>query len=189
MGAEEIDEVERSGKPQQTVTLYSPASGYVMSRVVFPSQRIAPDTELYAISDLSRVGIMEDVFEADIAKIHVGQTAVVSQSYGGLSLPAKVTYIQPQLDPATRSLKVRLEAVNANLRLKPDLFVDVEFRIGVGGRMTVPADAVVNTGLRKTGFVDRGNRNLEPPQVHAGGPIGERGEIGGGLRAGARAAS
>src|SRR6266550_1780482 len=98
-----------------------------MSRSAFPSQRITPDTELYAISDLSRVWIMADVFEADIAKIHLGQSAMVSQSFSGLSLPARVTYIQPQVDPATRSLKVRLEAVNANLRLKPELFVDVEF--------------------------------------------------------------
>jgi multidrug efflux pump subunit AcrA (membrane-fusion protein) len=186
LGPKEIDEIERSGKAQQTVTLLSPASGYVMSRSAFPSQRITPDTELYAISDLSRVWIMADVFEADIAKIHLGQTAVVSQSYGGLSLPAKVTYIQPQVDPATRAVKVRLEVSNANLRLKPDMFVDVEFRIGVGGRMTVPADAVVNTGLRKTVFVDRGNGNLEPRQVQTGERVGDRVEIVTGLRAGER---
>src|SRR5260370_27860184 len=105
MGAEEIDEVERSGKPQQTVTLYSPASGYVMSRGAFPSQRITPDTELYAISDLSRMWIMADVFEADIAKIHVGQPAVVSQSYGGMSLPAEGAYIQPQVGTPAPAVK------------------------------------------------------------------------------------
>jgi len=182
LGAKQIDELERTRKPIRTITLYSPASGYVMSRNAFPSQRISPETELYVLSDLSRVWIMADVFESDIAKIHVGQTAVVSQPYGGLNLAAKVTYLQPQVDPATRSLKVRLEASNANMKLKPDMFVDVEFRIGVGGRMTVPADAVVDTGLRKTVFVDRGNGYLEPRQVQTGDRIGDRIEIVTGLK-------
>lgn len=186
LSAKQIDEIERSRKPTRTVTLYSPASGYVMSRNAFPSQRITPDTELYALSDLSRVWIMADVFEADIAKIHPGQSAMVSQPYGGLNLAAKVTYIQPQVDPATRSLKVRLEASNANLKLKPDMFVDIEFHIGVGGRMSVPSDAVVDTGLRKTVFVDRGNGYLEPRQVTTGDRIGDRVQILTGLKSGER---
>jgi RND family efflux transporter MFP subunit len=186
LGATQIDELERTRKPVRTVTLYSPASGYVMSRSAFPSERISPETELYVLSDLSRVWIMADVFEPDMAKIHVGQTAVISQTYGGLNLAAKVTYIQPQVDPVTRTLKVRLETSNVNLKLKPDMFVDVEFRIGVGGRMTVPGDAVVDTGLRKTVFVDRGNGNLEPRQVQTGDRIGDRIEILAGLKPGER---
>jgi len=180
----QIDEIERSRQTVRTVTIYSPASGFVMSRNAFPSQRITPETELYMLSDLSRVWIMADVFEADSAKIHVGQPALVTQPYGGVSVPAKVTYIQPQIDPATRTLKVRLEAANPNMHLKPDLFVNVEFGIGVGARMTVPADAVVNTGLRKTVFVDRGNGYLEPRAVVTGDRVGDRIEIVSGLKPG-----
>lgn len=186
LSAAQIDEIQRTRKPLRTVTLYSPAAGYVMSRNAFPSQRVTPETELYVLSDLSRVWIMADVFETDSAKIHIGQVAVVSQPYGGLSLPAKVTYIQPQIDPATRTLKVRLEASNGGLRLKPDMFVDVEFRMGTGARMTVPADAVVDTGLRKTVFVDRGNGNLEPRPVRTGDRVGDRIEILTGLKPGER---
>ncbi len=75
LGPAQIAELERTRKPVRTVTLYSPAAGYVMSRNAFPSQRVTPETELYAISDLSRVWIMADVFETDIPKIHLGQAA------------------------------------------------------------------------------------------------------------------
>ncbi len=182
----QIDEIERTRQTVRTITIYSPASGFVMSRNAFPSQRISPETELYILSDLSRVWIMADVFEADSAKIHLGQSATLTQPYGGVSVPAKVTYIQPQIDPATRTLKIRLEAANPNMRLKPDMFVNVEFGLGVGARMTVPADAVVNTGLRKTVFVDRGNGYLEPRPVETGDRIGDRIEVVRGLQPGER---
>ncbi|MBS1874148.1 MAG: efflux RND transporter periplasmic adaptor subunit [Acidobacteria bacterium] len=190
LSAAQISELERTRKPIRTVTLYSPAAGYVMSRNAFPSQRVTPETELYAISDLSRVWIMADVFESDIPKVRLGQAATITQAFaGGISIPAKVTYIQPQVDPATRTLKVRLEAANANTRLKPDMFVVVEFRLALDGRLTVPADAVVNTGLRKTVFVDRGNGYLEPRGVETGERIGERVQVNSGLRAGERVVS
>ena len=69
------------------------------------------------------------------------------------------------------------------------MFVVVEFRLALDGRLTVPADAVVNTGLRKTVFVDRGNGYLEPRGVETGERIGERVQVNSGLRAGERVVS
>ncbi len=186
LSAEQIDEIEHTRKPIRTITLYSPASGYVTSRNAFPSQRVGPDTELYAITDLSRIWIMADVFEADLSKIHEGQTATVSIPNGNRSFNAKVSYLQPQVDPATRTLKVRLEAANPGLKLKPEMFVDVSFRIGSADRVTVPAAAVVNTGLRKTVFVDHGNGDLEPRAVETGPQFGDTVQVLAGLRAGER---
>jgi RND family efflux transporter MFP subunit len=183
----QIDEIQRTRQPIRTVALVSPASGYVTSRNAFPSQRVGPDTELYAITDLSNVWILADVFETDAPRIHTGQTAVVSlPNENGKSFNAKVTYIQPEVDAATRTLKVRLEAPNPALRLKPEMFVDVSFPIGLAARLTVPADAVINTGLRRTVFVDRGNGNLEPRDVMTGERIGDRIQILSGLEAGER---
>jgi membrane fusion protein, copper/silver efflux system len=102
------------------------------------------------------------------------------------NIRAKVSYIQPQIDPATRTLKVRLEAPNPGLALKPDMFVQVKFQFPVMSRLAVPADAVINTGLRKTVFVDRGEGNLEPRQVETGQRFGDRIQIINGLRAGER---
>lgn len=185
----QVAEIERTRKPVQTITLYSPASGFVASRNAFPSQRVTPETELYAITDLSRIWILADVFEADLAKIQTGMSATVTPAGGGAPFAAKVAYIQPQVDPATRTLKIRLEAQNPKLALKPDQFATVEFRIALAGRVTVPADAVVNTGLRRTVFVDLGNGALEPRQVETGEQTGGRVQILSGLRAGERVAA
>ncbi len=183
----QIGQIERTRKPIRTITLYSPASGYITARNAFPSQRVSPDTELYAIADLSRVWIMADVFEIDLPKIRAGQSAIVSlPNTGGGTFPAKVSYIQPQIDPTSRTLKVRLEAPNPDLKLKPDMFVNVEFRIGLPQRVTVPADAVLNTGLRKSVFVDRGNGVLERRDVQTGDRMGDRIQVTSGLRAGER---
>jgi multidrug efflux pump subunit AcrA (membrane-fusion protein) len=187
LGPAQIEEIERTRQPIRTITISSPASGYVTSRNAFPSQRVGPETELYAIADLSRVWIMADVFEPDLPKIQLGQGAIVwVPAEGGRSFTAKVDYIQPQIDPATRTLKVRLEAANPQLQLKPEMFVNVDFSIGIPSRVTIPAEAVLNSGLRKTVFVDRGNGNLEPREVKTGERIGDQLQILGGLRAGER---
>ena len=95
-------------------------------------------------------------------------------------------YLQPQLDPQTRTLKVRLEAANPGTLLKPDMFVDVEFPLATSRQLTVPVDAVLDAGQRQTVFVDRGNGYLEPREVEIGDRLGDRIEILRGLKAGER---
>jgi RND family efflux transporter MFP subunit len=182
-----IQELERTRSAVRDVTVLSPATGYVTARGVFPGQKVSPETELYAIADLSRVWIMADVFETDLAKIRSGQSAwVTPASAPGRGFQARVDYIQPQVDPTSRTLKVRLEAENPDLRLKPDLFVNVEFRMSLAARVTVPANAVVNTGTRRLVYVDLGGGRLEPRRVETGDRAGDRIQILSGLRAGER---
>jgi RND family efflux transporter MFP subunit len=182
----QISEIERTGTPIKSITLFSPASGYVSARNAFPSQRVTPETELYAITDLSQVWVMADVFEADAPQIRLGQTATVMLPGTNSTLAAKVAYLQPQIDPATRTLKVRLDLANPGLRLKPDMFVDVLMQIGGGRRLTVPAEAVLDSGITKTVFLDRGDGYFEPRQVETGQRIGDRVEIVHGLGASER---
>jgi multidrug efflux pump subunit AcrA (membrane-fusion protein) len=94
--------------------------------------------------------------------------------------------VLPQVDPATRTLKVRLEADNPGTALKPEMFVDVQFAASLPPRVTVPVDAVIDSGLTRTVFVDRGNGFFEPRQVETGQHLGERVEILKGLKAGER---
>ena len=130
---------------------------------------------------------MADVFENEAPMIRLDQQATVSLANGrGKSFRAKVNYIQPQVDPMTRTLKVRLEAENPEMLLKPDMYADVEFRVEMPGRITVPSEAVLNSGERKTVFVDRGNGYLEPREVEIGERIGDRLEILKGLKPGER---
>ena len=180
---DQIDEIARTGKPVTNITVYSPASGYVTARNAFPKQRITPDTELYTITDLSRVWIMADVFEAEASLVRLNQPVNITSSYGPASvLKGRVDYIQPQVDPTTRTLKIRIDAENPRMTLRPDMFVEVNFSITLPQQVTVPADAVLDSGLKKTVFVDRGNGYLEPRDVETGERLGDRIEILRGLK-------
>ncbi|MGA2327296.1 MAG: efflux RND transporter periplasmic adaptor subunit [Bryobacteraceae bacterium] len=183
----QIEEIRRTGKPAPSVTLYSPAAGYVIVRNAFPNQKIAPDTDLYTLADLSRIWVLASVFESDVPLVRLGQAATVSLPYsGGKTYHSRVSYIQPQVDPATRTVSVRLELDNPALALKPDMFVDVELAVAQPARLTVPAEAVLDSGLAKTVFVDRGNGIFEPREVATGERIGDRIQILSGLKAGER---
>lgn len=183
----QIEDITRTGQPLTNITVHAPMTGYVMMRNAFPKQRVTPETDLYTIVDLSKVWIMADVFESEAPMIRTGMAAQIKPTAGtSRSFSGTVSYIQPQVDAATRTLKVRIEADNAGMELKPDMFVDVEFRVAMPARMTVAAEAVLDTGLRKTVFVDRGNGYLEPRQVETGERVGDRIEVLKGLAPGDR---
>jgi RND family efflux transporter MFP subunit len=184
---EQIEELHHTLKPSATVTLYSPASGYIIARNAYERQRVTPDTELYTVADLSRVWIMADVFEDDARSIALGEVARVVLTYsGGQSMPARVDYVQPSIDPATRTLKVRLGLDNPGLALKPEMFADVEFRVSTPPRLMVPSGAVLDSGLAKTVFVDHGDGYFEPRQVETGDEFNDKVEILSGLTPGER---
>ncbi|MBL8220673.1 MAG: efflux RND transporter periplasmic adaptor subunit [Bryobacterales bacterium] len=184
---QQIEEIARTQKPVRNITVYSPASGFVMTRNAFPNQQVKPDTELYTVVDLSKVWIMADVFETDLPLVRMGSHARLTlASMPGHSLHGRVTYIQPQVQAETRTIQVRLEADNPRLHLKPEMFVDVEFAVGGGVRMMVPVDAVLDTGTKQTVFLDRGNGFFEPRRVTIGQRHGGRVEILTGLQVGDR---
>jgi RND family efflux transporter MFP subunit len=190
LSEDQIQQVLATGEPIRSITLRAPTGGFVTERNAFANQKVTPDTDLYTITDLSRIWIMADVFESDITSIRVGDAAYVMFPNGGApSLAAKVTYIQPQVDPMTRTLKVRLDADNPGLRMKPDMFVNVEFGVVSANQIVVPAAAVLDTGDRQTVFVDLGNGYLEPRQVVVGDRFGDRVAITRGLSAGERVVS
>lgn len=187
LGKAQIEELERSGQPVKNITIYSPVTGVVTERSAFPNQKIGPEMPLATIADLSQVWINADVFEYEAPRVRVGQTALVSQAYGGSrQFRAKVSYILPQVDPATRSLKVRLEAPNPSLQLKPDMFVDVDFQLASAPVLSVPSTAVIDTGERQTVFVARADGHFEPRPVQIGQRFADRIEILGGLKQGER---
>ena len=184
---EQMQHLEQTGKPVSSVTIYSPADGFITARNAFPGQKIMPETELYALADLSRVWVMADVFESDASSIRSGmQATITSPSDPGIHLLARVVHILPTMDPATRTLKARLELANNNYKLKPEMNVDVVFQVAGVRRLSVPAEAVLDAGTAKTVFVDKGNGYLEPRKVETGQRTGDRVEILQGLKAGER---
>lgn len=182
-----LAQLEKTGQPQRTTTLYAPASGFVLTRNAFPNQMIKPDMELYTLADLSHVWIYAEVYESDAASIRLGQLAMVEPAYApGRRFRARVTNILPQVDPQTRTLKVRLEADNPDMALRPDLFMNVEFPVAHPSRLSVPEDAVIDTGTAQVVYIDLGEGKFEPRRVEAGERYDGRVEILAGLKPGER---
>jgi Cu(I)/Ag(I) efflux system membrane fusion protein len=181
----QIRELEERGSPTRTLTLYSPIKGYVLTRNAFPGQRITPETELYTLADLSTVWVLADVYEYELPMIQLGQKAVMDLSYlPGKKFFGKVSYIYPELDPMTRTLKVRLEFPNPDLQLKPGMYVNVEFSMDYGTQLSVPEEAVLDSGEKQLVFVAREGGYFEPRTVQLGAKVGNLYIVESGLKAG-----
>jgi membrane fusion protein, copper/silver efflux system len=184
---EQIDRIATTGEPMQYLTLYSPISGYVMERNAYPRQRITPEMPLYTIADLSTVWVIADVYEYEAFNVRLNQPATFTlANAAGKVYHGTVSYIMPQVDPNTRTLKVRIQLANPGNILKQDMYGDVELKTTVTHKLTVPQAAVMRSGLRQVVFVDRGKGYFEPREVKVGAQWGGRTEIVSGLKAGER---
>jgi Cu(I)/Ag(I) efflux system membrane fusion protein len=168
------------------IRVESPIQGIVLKRNVTPGLRFDRGFELYRIADLSRVWILADVYRQQLPLIRRGAAARITPAESSTVLPAAVSQSEPVFDEATLTLKVRLEAANPRLALKPGMFVDVEFPVDLPETLTVPADAIVDSGLRKTVFVDTGHGYFEPRLVETGPRVGDDVEVTNGLVPGER---
>jgi membrane fusion protein, copper/silver efflux system len=127
---------------------------------------------------------MSDIFEKDRQFVKPGATATIR--YQGREFQAHMSDALPQLDPQTRTLKTRFELDNPGGALLPDAFVDVELRLDTPAAITIPAEAMIDSGLRKTVYVEKGNGTFEPRLVQTGWRMGERVQITAGLEPGER---
>jgi Cu(I)/Ag(I) efflux system membrane fusion protein len=182
--ASQLEEIERTRMIPEAIDIRSPAAGFILSRNVSPGLRFDRGTELFRVADLSQVWILADVFENEASFFKPGMRVKMELPYQKKTLYARMSDVLPQFDPATRTLKVRLEADNPDYAMRPDMFVNVELSASGPPAIIVPVDAVLDSGLKKTVFVDRGNGFLEPRQVETGLSLGERVEITRGLMSG-----
>jgi len=181
----QIEELERSGHPSRTVTLYAHISGVVTRRGITQGERIDASTTLLDIADLSRVWVLASVYEYELPFVRVGQAAAVSLSYlPGRTYAGKVGLVYPVVDAATRSVQVRVELANPDLGLKPDMYAQVELRADLGERLSVPEDAVLATGERNVVFVAQGDGYFEPREIRIGLRLPDRVEVLDGLAEG-----
>ena len=165
----QIDRIGRTGETIKNLTLYSPISGFVMERNAFAKQRVGADTPLYTVADLSTVWVMADVFEYEASHVRLNQPATLTLDYlPGRVFRGRVSNILPQVDPNTRTLKVRIQFDNPDFTLKPDMYGEVQLQAGGARKLMVPQSAVLNSGDRQVVFVDRGNGYFEPRPVEIG---------------------
>ena len=177
MTEHQLDEIMRTRKGGDQVEIRAPAAGFVLTRNLTLGERFQRGTELYRIADLSKVWILVDTFEREAYSFKTGTSVRVTAPNLGKTFSARVARVPPRFNPATRTLQVRLEADNPRLYLRPDMFVDVELPIKLAPAVTIPTDAILDTGLKKTVFIDRGNGNFEPREVETGWRLGNRVEI------------
>jgi RND family efflux transporter MFP subunit len=182
----QMKEIEATRQVPASIKILSPADGIVLARNVSLDLKFDRGAELYRIADLRRVWILADVFENEAHYLHPGQTVTVTLPQQKRTFTATVSQARPQFDAATRTLKVRLEAENPDDILRPDMFVDVNLQVTSGPIIAVPADAILDSGVKQTVFVDRGEGLFEPRQVETGAHFGDTVEIKKGLDKGER---
>jgi len=186
----QIRELEEKGEAQRTLTLYAPNSGFVIKKDVNQGMRIMPEKELYTIADLSNVWVDVDIYESEIPFVRLGQNASVTLSYDpSTSFNGKVSYIYPYVGEKTRTVKARLDVPNPGFKLKPDMYVNAEIKIDAGRQLAVPEEAVLDSGVRKIVFLDKGNGHFEPREVKLGAKVDGAYQVVSGLNEGEKIAA
>lgn len=151
---DDIADLESSRQAKDHMTVYAQFGGTVLEKLILPGAYIMPGEKLYSLSDLSTVWIYADVYEKDIANVQPGQmVTVTSNAYPGQTFTGQVTFINPVMDDATRTVKVRVALANPGGKLKPNMFVNANIQIPLGEALVVPETSLIDTGSRQVVFV------------------------------------
>ena len=180
--AYEIDRLERTRQSSKTLTFVSPISGVVTAKNVVEGARVNPGDTPYEITDLGMVWVMADAYETDIARVKVGMPASLTlQSYANRKFVGEVVFIDPLLDPKTRTAKVHMHFANPKQELKPEMYGEVTLEGLTSQGLRIPADAVVRSGTKDVVFLSLGNGKFEPREVQLGTANGDLVEVTAGL--------
>jgi multidrug efflux pump subunit AcrA (membrane-fusion protein) len=164
-----IERIEKTGRPEETVTLVAPQTGFVTGKDIFDGTRIEPGLTLFTITDLSTVWVEADVYEEEASLVAMWTKAVITLPYQpDFQAVGNASFISPTLDPATRTVRVRFEIPNPALELKPGMFANVEINVEESQGILIPDDAIIDSGLRKVVFVEREPGTFEPREVKVG---------------------
>jgi len=184
MSDTQIDEISKNRTLPQDVYVVSPTDGFILTRTVSSGMRFEKHSDLYTIADLSHVWIVAEVLGRDAKAFRPGATAKVTLSDTDQSFRAVVSKVLPEVDPVTRSLKLRLEAENPGFKLRPNMFVNVELPVSLPDGITVPVDAVIDSGESKRVFVQSTAGHFEARAVETGWQMDGRVQILKGLQEG-----
>jgi len=180
-----LEELTRTGKVQKSLTLVSPMSGVVTKKDVVHGHKLSAGDMPYEITDLSQVWVLADVYESDLARTKIGMPAAfTAQGIPGKEFTGRVAFVDPVLDPKSRTVKVRLAFANPRGELKPEMFGDVVLRAAAREGLRIPADAVIDSGTKKVAFVSLGDGKFEPREIQVGAADGDQVEVKSGLAEG-----
>jgi Cu(I)/Ag(I) efflux system membrane fusion protein len=181
----ELERLERTGEPSRTLTFYSPATGVLTKKDVVPGMRVNAGDMPFEIVDLSRVWVLADAYEADLGKVRVGMSATLTlKAFPNRTFRGRVAFVDPLLDPRTRTAKVRIEFPNAGGELRPEMFGEVVMQGTSREGLRVPADAVIDSGTQSVVFVALPGGKFQPREVKLGAGDSEFVEVVSGLEPG-----
>lgn len=150
-----LAQLHASHQPVNELPILSPASGVVTEVEAGPGKHVDAGTDLFGITDLSRVWAVAHAYERDLGKLRIGQTAsIVASAYPGRSFDGRVASLEGAIDEATRTLRVRLNVTNPGLALKPGMFVSARVATGLKREAIVLSEgAIQDLGQQKVAFV------------------------------------
>ena len=187
IGGQQIAELEKTRKPQEFLTLYSPFKGVVQTIGVDQGRRVMLGDHLVDIADLSAVWIWAEFYQDELPMLKPGlPVSISSSSQPGMDLKGKIALINPFINDASRTARVRIDVENPEMKLQPDMYVDVTLNMEMGESLAIPASAVLPTGKHNVVFVDKGEGKLEPRFVELGRKFGDAYELRSGVKAGER---
>jgi Cu(I)/Ag(I) efflux system membrane fusion protein len=186
---EQIAALEKAGKPNIRLPIFTPQSGIVIEKMVQQGQYVNVGEVLFNVADLSTVWVEIEVYENEFANISIGQQVEIqSQSYPGKPFTGRIAFIYPFLDPKTRTVKARVEMPNPGMKLKPDMFVKALIKTPLGKAIVVPVTAVMDSGKRQTVWVETSPGMFEPREVQVGQQTDDKIQILSGIKVGDKVA-
>ena len=166
---EQIERLAKSGQAERTVTLFAPASGWIIERDISAGHRVTAGEQLMVLGDLSSVWADSDIYQSDLPLVQMGMPVELGVSAApDMTFTGKVSFIAPALDAGTRTVKVRTEVPNPGLLLKPEMFAVARLAFDLGVKLAIPESAVMRTGVRAYAFRDAGEGRLEPIAIKLG---------------------
>jgi Cu(I)/Ag(I) efflux system membrane fusion protein len=186
MAEEQIKRIAETRELPEYIDVVAPVDGYILSRRVSAGAHFEHMLQFYQIADLSKVWVVAEVYEDEAQYLRPGNSAQIDVRGEARHLPARVTDSLPQSEVGGGTVKVRLEVDNPSYALRPDMVVDVELPIQKSSAVTVPMDALVDSGEHARVYVEHGEGVFEPREVEAGRRIGEQVEILHGVEPGER---
>ncbi len=179
---EQIADLEKTRKPQETLTLHSPFKGVVQDLGVDQGRRVTMGDHLVDIADLSVVWVWAQFYQDELPMLKKGlPITITTSSYPGEKFNGKISVVDPFINDATRTGRVRIDVENPDFKLRPDMYVDIELTMDMGEGVAVPFSAVLPTGKHNIVFVDKGEGKLEPRFIELGRKYGDFYEVKSGL--------
>ena len=161
----------------ESIDIVAPADGFIFARNISHGQHFEHNMEFYRIADLSRVWVVAEIYDRETRYLRPGDLAQIKLKDDARLLSARIADSLPQSEAGSGTVKVRLEVDNPKFILKPDMVVDVELPIRLATAVTVPLDALIDSGTHARVYVEHGEGIFEPREVETGWRLGERVEI------------